>query len=176
MLHHMQELLLKDINLVYISSEEIKLPSDKKSALWDTALAIPNTQKLHCIRANNVEQLEVSIVSSDESFSLVNIFKVPEDTESESWESQLNPIFKSDIQIDIGDWVLVHYQGSNFPGEVTGIYGLDFQVNVVHKSGNVFWKWPLKEDKILYEMQSVLAKLGPPEMAGTRGQFTFRGG
>ena len=40
-----------------------------------------------------------------------------------------------------------------FPGEVTAIYGLDFQVNVMHKSGNIFWKWPLKEYKILYEMQ-----------------------
>ena len=99
------------------------------------------------------------------------------DTESESGESQLNPISdspNSDIQIDIGDWVLVHYQGSNFPGEVTNLYGLDFQVNVMHKSGNVFWKWPLKEDKILYEMQSVIKKLGPPEVAGTRSQFTFR--
>ena len=135
------------------------------------------TQKLHCIRANNVAQLEVSIISSDEPFSLVNIFKVPEDTESESGESQLNPISdspNSDIQIDIGDWVLVHYQGSNFPGEVTAIYGLDFQVNVMHKSGNVFWKWPLKEDNILYQMQSVIKKLGPPEVARTRGQFTFR--
>ena len=127
-----------NINVVYISSEEIKLQSDKKSALWDTALAIPNTQKLHCIRTNNVAQLEVSIISSDESFSLVNIFKVPEDTESESGESQLNLISdspNSDIQIDIGDWV--HYQGSNFPGEVTAIYGLAFQVNVMHKSGNI---------------------------------------
>ena len=84
-----------NINAVYISSEEIKLHSDKKSALWDTALAIPNTQKLHCIRENNVAQLEVSIISSDESFSWVNIFKVPEDTESESGESQLNPISDS---------------------------------------------------------------------------------
>ena len=99
---------------------------------------------------------------------MVNIFKVHEDTENESGESQLKPISdspNSDLQIDIGDWVLVHYQGSNFPGEVTAIYGLDFKVNVMHKSGNVFWKWPLKENKIVYE---------PPEVAGTRGLFTFK--
>ena len=72
MLHPMQELLLKETQTSLLS-EEIKLQSDKKSALWDTALAIPNTQKLHCIRANNVAQLEVSIISSDESFSLVNM-------------------------------------------------------------------------------------------------------
>ena len=108
---------------------------------------------------------------------MVNIFKVPADTESESGESQLNPISdspNSDIQIYTGDWVLVHYQGSNFPGEVTAIYGLDFEVNVMHKSGNVFWKWPLKEDKILYEMQSVIKQFGAPEVAGTHGLFTFR--
>ena len=76
------------------------------------------------------------------------------------------------LEVNIGDWVLVNYDGADFPGEITNIVGFDYEVNVMHKYG-AFWKWPLTEDRIFYDRKNVVKKLEPLEVAGTRGQFTF---
>ena len=49
-----------------------------------------------------------------------------------------------------GDWVLVNYDGADFPREKTNIVGSDHEVNVMHKCG-AFWKWPLyrRQDNLL---------------------------
>ena len=54
---------------------------------------------------------------------------------------------KESLSIGVGDWILVCYDGDNFPRKITeGIGELDFEVNVMHRGA--YWKWPLKEDKI----------------------------
>ena len=35
------------------------------------------------------------------------------------------------------------------------------------------WKWPTKEDKIYYAVGDVIGLIKPPEVVGSRGQFTF---
>ena len=78
------------------------------------------------------------------------------------------------LSTGIGDWVLVCYDKDNFPGEITQVIGeLDFEVNVIHRSGGVYWKWPLKEGKILYRKEDI-KKLNAPDVTGTRGQFYFQ--
>lgn len=69
--------------------------------------------------------------------------------------------------------VFVQYDGQEFPGEVTTTVRLDFQVIVMHKSGNAFLGWPSREDKIFYQRENIIKKLEPPEVAGTGGQFQF---
>ena len=85
-------------NVVFIPTEDIKSQAEKKTAHWAAALAIPNTQKLHCFRAHNAAQLKVAIISSDESLSLVNIFRQPDDVEKNPYENT-----SSTVQIAIGD-------------------------------------------------------------------------
>ena len=63
------------------------------------------------------------------------------------------------LSIGIGDCVLVCYDGDNFPGEITQVIGeLDFEVNAMHRSGGIYWKWPLKEDKIFYRKGNIVKK------------------
>ena len=79
------------------------------------------------------------------------------------------------MDLHIGDWVAVTYEGNVFPGEITD-FGqtlcADVKVNVMHKSGN-HWEWPQHEDHIFSPRKSVLKKIDPSSVAGNRGQFTF---
>ena len=56
----------------------------------------------------------------------------------------------SEIELSRGDWI-----------------------NVMHKSGNTFWKWLQKEDKILSNRSHIFRKFKPPEIAGSWGHFIF---
>lgn len=59
----------------------------------------------------------------------------------------------------IGDWVLVSYDGSSFPGEVTAIVGSEAKINCMHKSTmDNFWRWPVHEDHIFYFLTDIVKK------------------
>ena len=72
-----------------------------------------------------------------------------------------------EFPVEVGQWVVVAYDGIEFPGEVVTCGETDVEVNVMHQSGNA-WKWP---DKI----HNMIRQLDPPTVAGSRGQFTFKG-
>lgn len=74
----------------------------------------------------------------------------------------------------VGDWVLVSYEGHNYPGEVTLVLESDVRVNVMRKAGKN-WKWPDARDEIFYEKTQVVKRLATPIVAGSRGQFSFEG-
>ena len=81
----------------------------------------------------------------------MEIFQGAASDESEPEEqNQPNDENQETLEVDIGDWVLVDYNGADFPGEITNIVGFDYEVNVMHKCG-AFWKWPLTEDRIFYD-------------------------
>ena len=117
----------------------------------------------------------MSSISVEESYTVVNIFTSADSSESDMEDEMGMP---SDdcmaLEINVGDWVLVRYDDSNFPGEVTNSIVSDYEVSVMHKCGNAFWKWLLKEDKIYYNKTSITKKLDPPQVAGSRGQFIFK--
>jgi hypothetical protein len=102
----------------------------------------------------------VSTVSEGEAFTIVTIIENKEesdDDESDKEESAENNF--GDTNIDnkvheeflLHDWVLVRYDNYEFAGEVTNIVGNEFEVNVMHKSGAMFWKWPSREDNSFSE-------------------------
>ena len=71
---------------------------------------------------------------------------------------------------------MVCYDGDNFLGELTQVIGeLDFEVNVLCRSGGIYWKWPLKEGKIFYHKENIVKKPKAPDVAGSRGQFYLQG-
>ena len=96
------------------------------------------------------------------------------DAEGDIGDDVLDPdqVIHDNIIININDRVLVSYKDKRFPGEVTNITGSEFEVNVIHKSGNL-WKWSKKEDKILYKWEKIVQRINPPAVAVTWGQFSF---
>lgn len=80
---------------------------------------------------------------------------------------------KTHITLLPGDWVLVRYDRSTFPGEVKVVGHDEVKVNVMVPSGSLF-KWPAVEDFIFYRMEDVIRKLNPPTVKSARGTFEFQ--
>ena len=74
---------------------------------------------------------------------------------------------------NVGQWVVVSYDGIDYPGEVRSIdSNTGVQVNVMHKSGSC-WKWPKSRDMIYYSKSDILRLINAPVAAGHRRQFSF---
>ena len=83
---------------------------------WHQILPVPNTVKLHCMKTQGPNKLSVSNVSNGEAFSIIRILPATDETL-------------------VGDWVLVKYDSTNYPGGILQIVNNEFQVNVMNKSG-----------------------------------------
>ena len=126
------------------------------------------------MKPSGPRQVTVAEYSAAPSCMTVRII----DTIDDSMDSQMfdsdnvdELLIESGTPFNVRDWVVVEYQGSNFPGEVSEILSDGrVEVNVMCPSGNG-WKWPEKEDKIPYEIDEVLKKIEPPVPTGSRGQF-----
>ena len=161
-----------------INSQKAKLVES-----WNETLAVPNTQKLHSVRTMGRKHLQVADTSDSNDWTLVQIREIAETNSESETEIDVNtdgPPSLDDaansvthLDLSIGDWVLVKYDGNRFPGEVTTFgQNNDIKVNVMHKSGPN-WKWPKDADHIFYYRTDVVKKIDPPTVAGHRGQFTF---
>ncbi|MEE4247337.1 MAG: hypothetical protein V2I33_18150 [Kangiellaceae bacterium] len=81
----------------------------------------------------------------------------------------------------VGDWVVVRYQGTVYPGQVTqlcevagGAAGeVKYRVNAMAPSGPQKFKWPRKKDQIFYSATDVLRKIEAPTPTGSRKTYEF---
>ena len=139
-------------------------------------LLLPQTHKMHCFTPHGKDMLTVADTSDATEFKVVSIRKVVT-TISESEEEEESPqlIVNETItennttseeprSISVGQWVVVHYDGMRYPGEVTNIDGGDnqYEVRVMHRSGN-HWKWPVTDDKIFYSQEDIKNNIDPPQ-------------
>ena len=69
----------------------------------------------------------------------------------------------------MGDWVLVTYDDTLYPGEVVDYYLAEYKVNTMEKRG-AFYVWPSVPDSIFYPESNILKQISPPVVAGSRGQ------
>ena len=73
-----------------------------------------------------------------------------------------NAIFK------INDWVVVKYDDDEYRGMITNVVENDVEVNVMIETRCGRFKWPDREDKILYAIENVFRKSSPPIPADNR--------
>ncbi|XP_054266871.1 golgin subfamily A member 6-like protein 1 [Macrosteles quadrilineatus] len=87
-------------------------------------------------------------------------------------EQQNKPIEKA---LDVGDWVVVTYDSTNYPGEIVSVQEEDMTINAMHPSGPGGWKWPPKPDVHTYPKQDLVRRIDPPVPSGSRAdQFIFK--
>ena len=125
-----------NINIFFISSENIEKKSDEMTEHWHQILHVPNTVKLHCIKTRGPDKLSVSNVYNGEAFSIIRILSATDETLVH------DVILDQDLdrkKFSIGDWVLVKYDSTNYPAEILQIVNNEFQVNFINKSGK-FWR------------------------------------
>ena len=77
------------------------------------------------------------------------------------------------IDVEVGQWAVVAYDGEQYPGEVTALSDIEgVEVSLLHRSGSC-WKWPQPKDMIYYHKKDIVRLISPPIAAGHRGQFIF---
>ena len=76
------------------------------------------------------------------------------------------------MQISVGDWCSVEYDGVAYPGEVKVVEGSELKVSVMIQAGN-HWKWPTSPDDVFYPSEKIMKRLDPPVVANHRGHFSF---
>ena len=77
------------------------------------------------------------------------------------------------IDVEVGQWAVVAYDGKQYPGEVTAVSDIEgVEVSVMHKSGSC-WKWPQPKDMIYYHKKDIKRLISPPIATGYCGQFIF---
>ena len=96
-----------------------------------------------------------------------------DEQEDEDEEEEDKQKEEEETDIQVGQWVVVLYDGIEYPGEVRSIESnAGVQVNVMHKSGSC-WKCPQSRDMIYYRKSNILHVISAPVAAGYHGQFTF---
>ena len=171
--------LCPNIQVEFIAKNEIDQQSAFLDAKWKGVMAVPQTHRLHGIQSSGADEVKVADTSNgmEKCFRVCRIsnpnvtFPTTSTTEQDSpIEDDAKPKLQT-LNLMIGEWVIVNYEGEEFPGEVTCIEDSDVEVNVMHRSANA-WKWPRPEDKIFYSRDKIV---NPPSVAGNRGQFVFFG-
>ena len=109
---------IPNITIILVISDEVKQISEEKVPSWSRVLAVPNTQKVHCVKPKSATSLEVSTISTEDSVTVVNILSNSTSETDESKYKHNNESHES-LSIGVGDWVLVCYDGDNFLGEIT---------------------------------------------------------
>lgn len=72
---------------------------------------------------------------------------------------------------DIGDYVLVKWGKSIYPGEVLSVFEDGLMVRCM-KRGLKFWKWPAIKDEQLYRWEDVIKKIKIPKLV-KRGNYVI---
>ncbi len=79
-----------NIKIEYISSAKNEKDPGEKALILSLALGVPDTLKLHRLRAHNANPSRVLTISSEDDFTLVEIFQGPNADQSEPEEQSLN--------------------------------------------------------------------------------------
>ena len=109
---------IPNITIILVTSDKVKQISEEKVSSWSRVLAVPSTQKVHCVKPKSATSLEVSTISTEDSVTVVNILSNSTSETDESKYKHNNESHES-LSIGVGDWVLVCYDGDNFLGEIT---------------------------------------------------------
>ncbi|KAK9874449.1 hypothetical protein WA026_002788, partial [Henosepilachna vigintioctopunctata] len=81
-----------------------------------------------------------------------------------------NTATEEKIEYPNGDFVVVEYEGEYFPGIVIKKVDDNLKVKTMTMSGN-FWKWPDKDDILVYDMNEIKCKFESPTLISSRGTY-----
>lgn len=71
------------------------------------------------------------------------------------------------------DFVVVNFEGQLFPGRVTEVKPEGYIVSTMERTKKN-WRWPDREDAILYSKEEILYTIQSPKPVGKRGIFEVK--
>ncbi|KAL3278944.1 hypothetical protein HHI36_016462 [Cryptolaemus montrouzieri] len=93
------------------------------------------------------------------------------DEKENECKENVMPSLESPCKPRIGEYVIVCYDGSFFPGQVASIVGGDYLVDVVTPSGKTEWRLPDCKDDIWYDKVDIVKIIKTPKAVNARGVF-----
>ncbi|KAL3286138.1 hypothetical protein HHI36_000650 [Cryptolaemus montrouzieri] len=93
------------------------------------------------------------------------------DEKGNECKENVMPSLESPCKPEIGDYVIVCYDESYFPGQVASIVGGDSLVNAMTPSCKTGWRWPDCKDEIWYDNVDVVKIINTPKAVNARGVF-----
>ena len=75
------------------------------------------------------------------------------------------------VDFDVGQHVLVNYDGELYPGEITAREDDGYLVSAIEKTGR-YWKWPARADKTVNAPEEIFQTINPPTKIGRRSIFS----
>lgn len=77
---------------------------------------------------------------------------------------------KEKMQYPEGVFVVVQYEGEYFPGIVMENLNDNIKVKTMTMSGS-YWKWPEKDDILIYDITDIMCKIESPALMSSRGTY-----
>lgn len=97
--------------------------------------------------------------------------------DEESPLMSLDKTILSNVDVNVsfttGEYVLVNYEGTHFPGQIKAIKNNEYKVSVLHSTINNTWKWPTPADQIWYYPDKILKKIATPILHDVEGTFVI---
>lgn len=96
----------------------------------------------------------------------------------ETEDQTLTPNTASDenltLNLKSGDFVVVTYEGELYPGCVLEKAGEGFKIKTMDMcgGGSSYWKWPERDDILLYSCDDIITQISSPELMNNRGQYS----
>ena len=100
------------------------------------------------------------------------LYKGEDSEQSESEENDEENVIDV-CGINVGEWVVVEYDGKKYPGKVTSKGEAGLQVSVMKPCFPSGWSWPSQKDEIYYNHNDIIKRIDPPIPKNNRGQWKF---
>lgn len=133
----------------------------------------PSTSKTSAIKKSTKhgKEQDSSSDDSDDVYSLASSVEAVDVFPSDdTTESTIEKTSSDQLPLREGNFVLVRYNESTYPGLVVCIDGKEAEIDCMEKAGN-HWKWPGRKDILRYPLEDILMKIKPPKAFNKRGFF-----
>ena len=152
-----------NVVIKYVSADDITHDKAMLEEQWRNIKTLPGTQKMHSIiptKDGKVKAAEYTLSANVEASQSSQNVSISSSLQGYSTQPS-SPVL---VQYQVGQWVIVKYEGELFPGEITMVIPDQVKVNaMIHHRTNL-WEWPRKEDQIFYFNHDVVKAIEPPEM------------
>ena len=130
---------------------------------WENIQGVPGISHVHHIEPH-VNGIAAKVATNDDAHTIHspgNHYVLPKQVPLET-------------KYKIDDYDVVKYDSFFFPGEIIEVAEQDAKVKVMTSSGPCFWKWPDREDVLMYSWSNVIKKINPPVVVSSQGTHEIK--
>ena len=156
--------LMPGVKVLHVSEFEVKEMIEERKP-WDDVLEMPGILSAHVMECSG--QKVRLYKENKKSHEVCTI-----DYATESEDDEL--VDEATDDVNVGDWVIVMYDGKMYPGRVTAISEMGSKkVSVMRSAFPSGWKWPVEVNEIYYEDENIKKKISPPTPVNSRNKWQF---